>query len=1730
MTARPQTRLSAVEVLGEDELHHVLTEWNDTERRLPQVLVPELYQAQVERTPDAVAVVCDGVELSFAELDARANRLAHHLMSQGAGAESVVGLCLPRGAEMVTAILAVWKAGAAYVPLDPEYPVERLAFMLADSAAGVLVGIGDLTRELSTDGVRTVDLDDPATVAGPAARSAAAPEVTRRSDQLAYVIYTSGSTGRPKGVAVTHGGLANYALWAAEAYGMAEGGGAPLHSSLAFDLTVTSVVLPLVSGSAVRVSPAGGAEGLAELLSGPGEFGLAKVVPGHLPLLSELLADDLAAGASRRWIVGGEALQGAVVRDWLERAPGTVVVNEYGPTETVVGCCVYELTADQHIADSVPIGRPVANTRLYVLDEWLNPVPPGVAGELYIAGAQLARGYVGRPGLTSERFVACPFEPGARMYRSGDLARWTADGTLEYLGRADEQVKVRGFRIEPGEVQAVVAAHPQVFQAAVVAREDTPGDTRLVAYVVAAADAEPGVLPDAVREYTAQRLPAHLVPSAVVALAALPLTVNGKLDRRALPAPEYATGGGRAPANSQEELLCQAFAHVLRLPTVGVEDDFFALGGHSLLVVSLVEYLRARGVSISVRALFQTPTPAGLASVAGPQEIEVPANLIPAGATEITPEMLSLVELTEAEIERITDRIPGGGANVADVYPLAPLQEGIFFHHLMATQTGGSGADVYASPTGLAFDSRERLDAFLAALQQVVDRHDIYRTAILWEGLREPVQVVLRHAVLPVEQVELDPAGGDAVRQLLAAGGGAMDLGRAPLIEVRSAAEPGTGRWLALLRIHHLVQDHTTMDVLLAELSAILSGRGDSLPDPLPFRDFVAQARLGVPVAEHERYFTELLGDVTETTAPFGLVDVYGDGTRTVRADLPVDQALATGVRSLARSLGVSAATVFHVAWARVLAAVSGRDDVVFGTVLFGRMNAGAGSDRVPGLFINTLPVRVRLGLTGTGEALDGMRQQLAELLAHEHAPLALAQRASGVPDGSPLFSALFNYRYSTPVGQESDQGLSGITALFSEDRTNYPLTASVTDTGAGFAVTVDAIAPAEPVRVGELLLTCLANLVAVLETDPRTPLAAVEVLDPAERQQVLLDWNDTGAVPQEATLDWLLAEQVARTPDAVAVVCGGVELSYAELDAQANRLARLLIGQGVGPEQSVAVALPRSAETVVALLAVLKTGAAYLPLDPEQPKARIAAMLAGAAPSLVLTATATAEGVADAPCARLVLDAAETRTELAAQSAVPVCDADRRSPLLPSHAAYVIHTSGSTGTPKGVVVEHAAVVGHLRWIAQEFGLDARDRVLSRTSFGFDASVWELWLPLLVGAPVYVAPGEVSQDPRELLAFVVRHRITVAQFVPSLLGVVVDAAEEGVRLPLRRVFVGGEAVSPALAARTAESWGVEVCNLYGPTETTVQVVTHAFNPAVDTDVVPAGRPVGGSRVYVLDDVLRPVPVGAVGELYVAGGQLARGYLNRAGLTAERFVANPFEPGARLYRTGDRMRWTADGRLVFEGRADAQVKIRGFRVEPGEIENVLAMHPSVAQVAVTARQDGHGDNRLVAYVVPADGAYGELPPLLREYLGERLPAYVVPSAVVVLDALPLTANRKLDRAALPAPEYLTGGGRPSASVEEEGLCKAFAQVLDLPAVGVEDDFFALGGHSLLATRLASEVREVLGAELPIRAVFELRTPAALAAWLVEQTGRQKDPTGRQKKARPTLRPMRKQEES
>ena len=1548
VAAQPSAAIGRLAILSDVERRQVLDDWNAAATPPPPATLPSLFEAQVARTPDSVALVHGDVQLSYFELNRRANQLAHVLIRRGVGPEQLVGLCVERTPEMIVGLLAILKAGAAYLPLDLAYPAARLALMLDDARPGVIMASAETAPRLPA-GYRYLVIE----ADGDTADGDTNPTDPQRLSALAvghpaYVIYTSGSTGRPKGVVVTHAGVAALAAAQVERLGVTAASRVLQFASLNFDASLWEVVMALTSGAALVLAP-------PEALSGPPLRALLasqRVTHATLPptVLATLGEADLPLACL---VVAGEACPAPLVAQWSAER---LMVNAYGPTESTV-CATISARLDDGPA---PIGTPIPGTRVYVLDAALEPVPVGVAGELYIAGAGLARGYLNRPGLTAERFVADPHgAPGSRMYRTGDLARWRSDGALDFLGRADQQIKLRGFRVEPGEIEAALAAQPGVAQAAVVARDDRPGGAYLVAYLVAGTGES--LDPAQLRRALAEQLPSHMIPSAFVVLEALPLTPNGKLDRRALPAPE---GGGanlaEPPQGPVEPAIAAIWTDLLHLEHVGRHDNFFELGGHSLLVIALVNRLRQQGWQTDMRSVFTNPTLAKLAEEVdgGRAAVTVPPNRIGPDCATITPDLLPLITLEQPAIDAIVATVPGGARNVQDIYPLAPLQEGILFHSVMSAE-----ADAYVTPALLAFDRRASLDRFLAALQSVIDRHDILRTAILWEGLPEPVQVVWRHATMLVEEVaveEIASEGEDAAAAMWRRADrrtARIDIRKAPLLRVMVARDDARGRWLLVLLNHHLVIDHTTLDAIVAEVHAHFAGRVAQLPTPLPFRTFVAEARTGMRQEEHEAFFRDMLGDIDEPTAPFDLLDVQGDGSSVAQARLAVEAGLARRLRTQARRLSATPASLFHLAWALVLARTTGREDVVFGTVLFGRMTGGAGADRALGLFINTLPLRLSLNGRNVEMAVRETHARLALLLRHEHASLALAQRCSAVSSPAPLFSALLNYRYIRG-GAESlaagALGQLGIELLRAEERSNYPCALSVDDLGdSGFELEVQIADEIDPARVCRFMHTALENLVQALEQAPSTTVRSLGVLSDVEREQVLHVWNaTTTTLPAPTTLPSLFEAQVARTPDAVALVHGDSELRYGELNRRANRLAHALIRRGVGPEQLVGLCVRRTPEMIVGLLAILKAGAAYLPLDLAYPAARLALMLDDARPGLILTNAETAPQL-PAGIPYLVIEADGDT----ADGDTNPTDAQRVSALAVGHPAYVIYTSGSTGTPKGVCNTHAGLINRLAWQWESVPYGPNEVACVKTSINFVDSITEILGPLLQGVQLVIATGEQVRDPARLAALLAERQVTRLTLVPSLLSVLLDMP--ACLASLRVCVCSGEALPRAMADRFYDVLPQAVLwNYYGSSEANGDSVAARVERG-DT-ALSIGRPIRNTRVYLLDAALEPVPVGVAGELYIAGAGLARGYLNRPGLTAERFVADPHgAPGSRMYRTGDLARWRSDGALDFLGRADQQIKLRGFRVEPGEIEAALAAQPGVAQAAVVARDDRPG---------------------------------------------------------------------------------------------------------------------------------------------------------------------------
>ncbi|WP_417924910.1 amino acid adenylation domain-containing protein [Collimonas pratensis] len=1059
------------------------------------------------------------------------------------------------------------------------------------------------------------------------------------------------------------------------------------------------------------------------------------------------------------------------------------------------------------------------------------------------------------------------------------------------------------------------------------------------------------------------------------------MTPNGKLDRKALPVPDaqaYAVKEYQAPQGEIELAIAAIWADLLKIERVGRLDHFFEMGGNSLLAVSLMERMRSAGLAVDVRSLFTAPTLVGLAAGAKCETrlIAVPDNLIPPHCTAITPEMLSLAKLTQAEIERVAAGVPGGAANIQDIYPLSPLQEGILFHHLMS-----SDGDPYLLSRMMSFTSKARLDAYLEALQSVTDRHDILRTAIAWEGLPMPIQVVWREAPLQVEEIVLDPAQGDGVAQLHArvdVRHTRLDMRKAPLMRATIAHDTSAGRWLLMTLFHHMMCDDATLAIMQEEIQAYLLQQGDQLPAPLSFRNFVARAHLdSVGLEEHEAFFRQMLGDVDEPTAPFGLLEIQGDGNGIEEAYLEVDPGLARRLRIQARKLGVSAASICHLACAQVIARTSGRDDVVFGTALFGRMQGGEGVDRVMGLFMNTLPIRIKVGETGVVTSVRHTQALLADLLRHEHTSLALAQSCSNVQAPAPLFTALFNYRH----GQSAADSLSpqerlawdGIETLFGEERTNYPLTLSIDDLKEGFRLKSQTQLPIKALPVCRFMHAALEQLTQALEQAPGTAVGAVDVMPECERRQVLEEYNATlTQYPGEHCVHELFEAQAASTPDAVALVQDDRHLTYAELNSQANRLARYLRELGVQPDDRVAICIERGLPMMVGLLGILKAGAAYVPLDPAYPPDRLAYMLRDSAPAAVLTHGALEQlwrehldGVVDGL----------PMLDLAAQD-LPWADRpDDNLPqpayaVTPDHLAYVIYTSGSTGMPKGVMVKHRGVVNLLTSMREIIGVKAEDRLLSVTTFAFDIAALEFYLPLICGARTILVDRACSHDPAALGEAIASFQASIMQATPATWRMLIDSGWSGAAN--LTALCGGEALTGELATRISERVGI-AWNVYGPTETTIWSTARRFDTVAATERATnesIGRPIANTSIYILDARGRPVPNAVAGELFIGGDGVARGYFNRPELSAERFVPDPFSKraDAYMYKTGDLGRWLPDGNIEYLGRNDFQVKIRGFRIELGEIEARLTAHPGVREAVVLAREDVPGDKRLVAYVV------------------------------------------------------------------------------------------------------------------------------------------------------------------
>ncbi|MFH9352447.1 amino acid adenylation domain-containing protein [Kitasatospora sp. NPDC017646] len=1662
IVADPSELVATVDVLTGAERERLLSGWHGPVTELPPGAVSELFEAQAAATPEAVALVRGGEELTYRELNARANGLARRLVETGVTTETPVAVLLERSPALVITLLAVLKAGGSYVPLDDAQPEERLRAVLAD--AGATIAVTDRDHP-ALAGLTTLAVGDET--------AADNLELPLDSAQLAYVMHTSGSTGRPKGIGVTHRSVVDLALG-----GTFAGGGhavVPVHAPTAFDASTYELWAPLLSGGRLVIAPAGrlGVAELATTISRGGVTAAWMTVGLFNVLAAE--APQTFAGLREVW-TGGDIASPAAMRRVLESCPGLKLVNVYGPTETTTFATHHSMADPAEVPGVVPIGRPLANTRAYVLDAGLRPVPVGVPGELYLAGNGLARGYVGRPSLTAERFVACPYgEPGARMYRTGDLVRWTTTGELEFLGRTDDQVKIRGFRIELAEVESAFAAHPAVRQVFATVRQDQPGDKRLVVY--ATGDAAPEEL----RAFATDRLPGYMLPAAVVVLDTLPVTPNGKVDRRALPAPEY-TGAseGRAARTGTERELCRLFGDVLGLAAVSIDDNFFDLGGHSLLATKLVSRIRtALGAELPIRTLFDHPTVAALAAA------------LP-GSGPARPAL------------RPADR--------PALVPLSPAQQRLWF----IEQFEGPSA-LYNTPVAVRLTGVVDTAALAEALRDVVTRHEVLRTLVrTTDG--QPHQLVTEAPRRALRAVPV--ATEDELRTALAAAGGRVfDLATELPVRCTLFSLPHDEHVLLVL-MHHIASDGWSVAPLFRDLAAAYRARSTGTtpswrPLPVQYADYALWQRelLGTqeqPTAlltEQLAYWQQALADAPEELAlPYDRPRPAKPSHRGGLSEAVIDAELHSLLSELATAQNASLFMVLQAAVATLYTRLGAGTDLPLGTPVAGRTDEAL--DDLVGFFVNTLLLRTDTsGNPGFRELLDRVRRTDLDAFDHQDIPferLVEQLNPTRTPARHPLFQTLVALESRVEVPAAFGE-LTCAEHPFELDVAKFDLSFRFTEQGpqAGLTVAIEYAADLFDAATATALAERLLRVLRAVATDPDAPIGGIDVLAPAEREQLLTGWNDTAVPVPDATLPELFEARAAAAPDAVAVVSGAAHLSYAELDSRAEHLAAHLAGAGVGADTPVVLLMDRSAELVTAVLAITKAGGTYVPLDDRHPAERLRQITAETGAALVLVDPAHQDHplAADAPCPVLPLaegwfDGPRRRR---AHRAVPH----------PEQLAYVMFTSGSTGKPKGIAITHRDVVQLATdpcWRHPD-GL----RVLFHAPHAFDASTYELWAPLLSGGQVVVAPrGDL--DATAIRGLVRAHRLTHVHVTAGLFRVIAEE-EPGVFDGVREVLTGGDVVSAAAVRRVlAAVPGIGVRVLYGPTEITLCATQLPLSSAESVpDVVPIGRPMANTRTYVLDDTLQPVPVGVPGELYIAGAGLARGYVGRPDLTAERFVACPYgEPGARMYRTGDTVRWNADGILEFLGRADDQVKIRGFRIELAEVEAAFTAHPGVRQALALVREDQPGDKRLVAYVT-GDATPGEL----RTFVTDRLPAYMLPGAVVTLDTLPVTGNGKVDRRALPAPDHTgTPEGRAPRTPRERSLCDLFAQVLGLASVSIDDGFFDLGGHSLLATKLVSRIRSTLGVEMSIRTLFDHPTVGELSTAL---------PAAR--KARPALRPMR-----
>lgn len=1661
----PKTSLiSNLFELSPQERNTLINEWNDTAVDYPlHLCVHELFEEQALKTPERIAVQFEEKFITYAELDARANKLANYLVSKEVKAGTLVGVYMDRSLELVVALLGILKCGAAYAPIDPSYPEDRRAYILEASAAPVLLTQEHLLETAPSGNCTTICLDtDWPQISENSSQKF---DIKYNSDDLICVLFTSGSTGKPKGVMCVHRGMTNRILWMQDAYGLKEDDVVLQKTPIGFDVSGWEFYWPLIIGAKlVMARPEGHKDPnyLIEVINNQAVTTL-HFVP---PMLQAFVSTEGFGSCQsiRRIICSGDILHMETQRKVFKYL-GCEVHNLYGPTEASIDVTAWQCTPDYKGA-SIPIGKPIANTQMYVLDDKMMPMPIGVPGELYIGGVQLARGYLNRPDLTDDRFVLSPFDTtqSGRLYKTGDLARYLSDGNIEFLGRLDFQVKIRGVRIELGEIETVLDMHPDIKECVVVAREDTPGEKYLVAYI--ATNSEAPLAPKELREYLGKALSEAMIPAHFVNLDAMPLSPNGKIDRQKLPAPEYVRTQSAAeyvaPRNNIEEKLAKIWAEVLRLDKVGVNENFFEIGGDSILSISIVSKARAENVKITVKNIFQYQTIADLSTVA---------------QSEKNGSQKGTIQNTD-----LSNRS----------YPLSPMQEGMLFHTLHEDN------DVYLQQVCFYFN--DRIDETVAkeAWEKLIERHAILRTTFDWEASDNIIQTVHDSFDLNFKVIrdieEVDCKSG-AVKNILSQDRQEkFDLKNGPLMRIK-LLQSQENKSCMVWSHHHILLDGWSVAIIVDEFfryyEAIRDDKSSSLPHLKPYRNYIDWLR-NIDVAEDKIYWGKYLSGINNGTE---IKLEKNDGvfaSEMASHKFSLSEEDTQSIKSFARKNKLTLNTVIQGAWSIVLSRYSGgSNDVVFGNTISGRPESLDGSEGMVGLFINTIPVRIKIDhQDGISNWLKEIQENQSNSWPHQYAPLAKIKSWSSISHEQELFDTLLvfeNYKDNDWVNEKKN----ALTHVDFIENDNHPLTL-ICNPSSNIEFEIRTKFPSWPV---ESIKSLLIETIKDLSDERNAYLKDMPSLPEHEKEIILNDWNATTVeYPLDTCIHQLFEEQALKTPDRPAVVFEGEILTYAELDSKANKLANYLTAEGVGPGKLVSVYMDRSLELVIAFLGILKSGAAYVPIDPSYPDDRRNYILEASAAPVLLTQEHLFENAPSGDCKIVCLD----------KDWHHISERISRKPDITHDAGSlvcVLFTSGSTGKPKGVMCVHRGMTNRVLWMQDAYNLQQSDVILQKTPIGFDVSGWEFYWPLITGAKLVMARPEGHKDPSYLVEVINEQEVTTLHFVPPMLQAFVSTEGFETCKSIKRIICSGDILHFETQRRVFECLDCEIHNLYGPTEASIDVTAWQCTPNYKGASIPIGKSIANTQMHILDDKRNMLPIGVPGELYIGGVQLALGYLNRTDLTDERFVLNPFDEtkSSRFYKTGDLARYLPDGNIEFLGRLDFQVKIRGVRIELGEIETVLDKHPNIKESVVVAREDIPGTKYLVAYIVAKadDISIKEL----RDYLGKSLSEAMIPGHFVYMESMPLSPNGKIDRQKLPVP----GSSREDSSKLyvapgneiEETLANIWAEILRLDKVGIYDNFFEIGGDSILSISIVSKAR-ASGLKISTKDIFSKQTIAELAS--------------------------------